>query len=209
MSIKIDWNKETGLLDISHNNLSNLSCINFDDYPNLKELNCNTNQISNLDNLPINLKELNCDNNQIKTLDKLPINLKNLYCRNNQIKKLDKLPINLKQLYCYNNQLTNLDNLPINLETLKCSNNQITSLDNLPINLKELRCYDNPLDVKYENMASDDILKLNIELRKKEQYVEYINNERLKAKIYLKYIAINFNELIPSDIITEIINFIV
>jgi hypothetical protein len=58
-------------------------------------------------------------------------------------------------------------------------------------------------------MSSNDIIKLNQELRKKEQYAEYINNERLKAKIYLKYIAINFNELIPLDIISEIINFIV
>jgi hypothetical protein len=58
-------------------------------------------------------------------------------------------------------------------------------------------------------MRSYDILKLNQELRKKEQYAEYINNERLKSKIYLKYIALNFNKLIPSDIINEIINFIV
>jgi Leucine-rich repeat (LRR) protein len=169
MSLKIKWNKKTGLLDIRFNNLSNLSCINFDDYPNIKILYCSFNQLTYIDYLPISLKILDCSNNRLT--------------------KLDKLPINLKELYCWNNQLT--------------------ALDNLPINLKELYCIDNPLDAKYKNMSSNDIIKLNKNMRKKEQYAEYINNEQLKAKIYLKYIALNFNELIPLDILNEIINFIV
>jgi Leucine-rich repeat (LRR) protein len=229
MSLKISWNKETGLLDIINNNLPDLSCINFDDYPNIKILNCNNNKLISLDNLPISLKNLYCNNNQLTSLDNLPINIKILDCANNQITSLNNLPINLKELYCWNNQIKLLDNLPINLKKLDCDNNQLKSLDNLPINLKKLYCCNNqiklldklpinlellycdnnPLDAKYKHLTPDDIIKLNKELRKKEQYAEYINNERLKAVIYLKYIALNFNEIIPLDIINEIINFIV
>jgi Leucine-rich repeat (LRR) protein len=59
----------------------------------------------------VNLKELNCGSNQITQLDNLPQSLRELYCGNNQITKLDNLPPNLQILYCSNNELPKILNI--------------------------------------------------------------------------------------------------
>ena len=51
-------------LDISQKGLSKLPD-DIDKYINIKELICNYNKITNLDNLPTSLKELYCDNNPL------------------------------------------------------------------------------------------------------------------------------------------------
>ena len=53
---------------------------------NLKELNCESNIFTQLDNLPQKLKGLNCSKNSIIQLDKLPDTLETLYCYNNPLK---------------------------------------------------------------------------------------------------------------------------
>ena len=123
------------------------------------KLNCSTNQLKSLPNLP-NITVLYCNNNELQSLPNFP-NLTKLTCRYNQLTSLPKFT-NLTQLYCHNNQLKSLPNfanltfldcddnklelLPnfIKLTKLTCRGNQLKSLPNLP-NLSELGCWDNQL----------------------------------------------------------------
>ena len=57
-----------------------------DKYTNLKELNCNYNKITSLDNLPPTLKVLYCWKNKITSLDNLPSKLEVLYGVDNPLK---------------------------------------------------------------------------------------------------------------------------
>ena len=88
----------------------------------ITELNLSSN---NLNKLPddiykyVKLIKLDCHSNKLTSIDNLPPNLQILDCSFNKITKLDNLPINLKELYRIYNKLTNsLDNLPDNLEIL-------------------------------------------------------------------------------------------
>jgi hypothetical protein len=91
---------------------------------NLKEVNCETNQIQTLI-LPNGLKRLNCHRNKVTTLS-LPDTLRDLDCSTNQIEILH-LSSGLKKLICHHNQLENLT-LPDSLEELNCAYNKITDL---------------------------------------------------------------------------------
>ena len=64
-------NLEITELNLSHKNL--LECPDLSRYTKLIKLNMSCNKIRYLDNLPSNLKELICDYNQITQLDNLPI----------------------------------------------------------------------------------------------------------------------------------------
>jgi Leucine-rich repeat (LRR) protein len=134
---------DTEIINISNKNLTYLPSLKR--FFKLKVLDCSSNQIKQLDNLPNNLEILDCSSNQIKQLDNLPNNLEILYCSNNQIKQFDNLPNNLEKLNCYNNQIKQLDNIPLTLEILNCSSNQITQLNNLPHSLEFLWCYNNQI----------------------------------------------------------------
>ena len=137
----------------------------------LKTLNCNWNQLTDLDistnnaledlyccdneltNLNVsnhsNLSWLHCDNNQLTSLH-LSTNgvLTNLRCLNNQLDTLDLSEnIMLTSLYCGGNQLTDLD-LSENtmLTSLYCSENQLTNLDlHQNVALESLYCSFNDL----------------------------------------------------------------
>jgi Leucine-rich repeat (LRR) protein len=73
-------------------------------YTNLIKLDCSSNLLTSLDNLPHNLQYLNCCNNQLTSLDNLPYNLQKLYCSYNKLTNLDNLPIKLQYLFNYGNQ---------------------------------------------------------------------------------------------------------
>lgn len=100
-------------------------------------------EIDNLNSFDIieNLKELNCENNQLILLPPMP-KLKILNCGSNLLISLPSMP-NLEQLFCGYNQLTLLPSMP-NLEIIHCQNNQITTLPPM-LNLKYLGCIGNPL----------------------------------------------------------------
>jgi Leucine-rich repeat (LRR) protein len=71
-------------LSLSDNGLNKLP----DDihkYTNLIKLDCYGNNLTNLDNLPINLQELYCCKCNLTNLDNLPHNLKILNCSLNKI----------------------------------------------------------------------------------------------------------------------------
>ena len=92
------------LLDISNKRLTELP----DDlhlYIHLQILDCESNKLTQLNNLPPIIKILFCHNNNITHLDNLPNELKYLYCENNKITKFNNLPQSLKELDCYENPL--------------------------------------------------------------------------------------------------------
>lgn len=141
--------------------------------PNLIDLDCRNNQISNLLPLPEGMEYLSCDDNLIINLPILPNTLQYLYCNNNEIVSLqENLPEelvdlfcngnnlvslpqlenleNLMNLSCSHNQLSNLPDLPNNnlgLRTLNCSHNSLQALPELPNNLTELNCTFNQIFV--------------------------------------------------------------
>jgi len=111
----------------------------------LTYLNCNSNPLSFLPALPAGLGRLNCGNDRLSSLPDLPDNLNWLGCNNNDLTSLPGLPNSLESLYCYVNQLPSLPGLPDNLVTLECGDNQLSALPGLPDNLTYLYCYDNQL----------------------------------------------------------------
>lgn len=134
-------------LDVSHLELEYLYCshndleqLNVKNSKWLKELDCSSNRLTELDvnvNHKPNLVRVECQNNQLTSLI-LGENqmLEKLNCANNQLTQLNlNNMISLKELKCQNNQLTALDvSSSPNLTTLVLKNNQLTSLnlDNNP-----------------------------------------------------------------------------
>jgi len=82
-------------------------------YDKIVHLNCISNGLTLLPELPNSLIEFYCGNNhfsdQFSVLYELPKSLKILSCDNNQLNGLPKLPYSLKYLWCYNNQLQSLN----------------------------------------------------------------------------------------------------
>ncbi len=87
--ININSKKIEGILDFSR-------------FTKLINLNCDSNNISNLDNLPNSLIKLNCRFNKITNLDNLPNSLTKLDCSYNKITSLNNLPNSLIELFCDN-----------------------------------------------------------------------------------------------------------
>ncbi|MFN0204195.1 MAG: M12 family metallopeptidase [Bacteroidia bacterium] len=114
-------------------------------FTDLKTLECNNNQLTNLASLPTNLIHLVCFENNITILPPLPNSLTHLLCRANQITSLPPLPNNLKHLDCQVNQLTSLPPLPNSLLELYCGINSLTNLPILPSNLEWFGCHYNQL----------------------------------------------------------------
>lgn len=96
----------------------------------LEYLDCSSNKITYLDNLPCGLKTLICSNNTICTLDSLPNRLEYLDCSYNKLKSLSGLPLTLKSLNCEHNQLTMICLKKLKyLSDLNVSNNYISILN--------------------------------------------------------------------------------
>ena len=156
-------------IDVRFKNISNLSGIQF--FPNLKELNCNYNQLTSLDvSQNPALQYLYCAGNNLTSLDvSKNTKLTELECYQNQLTELDvrqnaaltylgfsknnltSLDVShntqLEQLDCGRNQLTELDvHNNTKLWYLACSENKLTSLDlSQNTKLNELYCSDNQL----------------------------------------------------------------
>ncbi len=145
------------LLNVSNANISDLTGIG--SFSNLRQLGCNSNQLSQLDiSSLINLNGLVCNNNLLSQLDlSNQLDLTYLNCSNNSLTQLDVSDfINLYFLDCSNNILSNLniENLP-NLEEFDCHDNQLTSL-NFTAAAFLIHCYlnDNALtDLVFGNLT--------------------------------------------------------
>jgi hypothetical protein len=114
-------------------------------FSNLSSLNCESNLLTTLPNLPSTLTSLNFSYNQITEIKNLPTGLVNLRMIGNKITKLPALPNNLQILNCSNNPITELPPLPANLNTLFCEHTMINKLPILPAKLEGLMCNDNRL----------------------------------------------------------------
>ena len=92
---------------------------------NITELNYNSQNLSELPELPDTLEILYCHNNNLSELPELPDTLETLYCHNNNLSELPELPDTLIELSCYNNNLSELPQLPDTLEILDCEDNKL------------------------------------------------------------------------------------
>ena len=160
-------------IDVRFKNISNLSGIQF--FPNLKELNCNHNQLTSLDvSQNPALQYLYCAGNNLTSLDvSKNTKLTELECYQNQLTELDvrqnaaltylgfsknnltSLDVskntNLTDLGCYENQLTSLDvSKNTKLEKLWCYQNHLTSLDVSQTAVTELKASGNQIDINVE-----------------------------------------------------------
>ncbi|MDY7395684.1 T9SS type A sorting domain-containing protein [Aureibaculum sp. 2210JD6-5] len=168
-SVPTDNIKNITALNVSNRNISDLTGI--EDFAALKNLNCSSNKLTNLD-LTKNtaLTSLYCQQNNISSLDisknvllttllcyrnkltSLDVSKNTmlivLFCANNKLTSLDvSNNIALRNLYCYYNQLTSLD-LSRNtaLIRLDCFRNELVDLDvSQNTNLEHLYCYNNQI----------------------------------------------------------------
>lgn len=118
-------------------------------FPNLRDLNCSGNELTELSINSANLRILSCYGNKLTNLDvsNCP-NLTYLDCDSNSVRKLDvsKNPA-LEMLYCADNGLRTLDvSKNTSLTLLYCAYNELTALDvSKNTALIELNCGNNPL----------------------------------------------------------------
>jgi len=174
-----------------------------EDFTNLEELICSWTYISALDvSKNLNLKNLNCDTNQLTSL-KLNDGLEELHCGSNQLTSLDINNTSLKYLQCGGNQLSslNVSNNP-DLEFIGCSGgNQLTSI-NLKnnTNLIELNCDNNSL--KYldlsENVAIERIFCENNKLMSLDLSSNSVLRELFCSKNQLTSLNLSQNPLLEA-----------
>ncbi|PZX95236.1 hypothetical protein DOS84_01345 [Flavobacterium aquariorum] len=186
--------KNVGLLDVSSSSISDLTGIQ--DFEDLWELICNTNQLTNLDvSKNINLNSLYCYNNHLTSLDvSNNINLDDLNCSTNQLTYLDvSKNVKLLNLDCDKNQLISLDlSKNLKLATLYCSNNLLASLDvSQNIDLTGFSCSTNRL-------TSLDVSK-NIKLSDLGCYTNQLTNLDVTKNIKLERLSCQFNKLTNLD----------
>ena len=131
------------LLLINDLNLTSIDGIQY--FNDLTYLDCSSNQLTTLPELPSGLTYLDCGDNEITSLPELPSSLTELHCSSNQLTSLPELPSSLTELHCGSNQLTTLPELPSSLTELNCVGNQLTSLPELPNSLYWLNCGLNPI----------------------------------------------------------------
>ncbi|WP_329804340.1 DUF7619 domain-containing protein [Flavobacterium facile] len=135
-------------LNVSASSISSLEGIQY--FTNLTYLQCNNNQLTNL-NVSSNtaLTKLQCEYNQLTNLNVSNNTvLTELHCNNNQVTNLNvSSNTALIYLWCYDNQLTNLNLSNNNTFTyLDCNSNQLTSLNVSGVTaLRTLWCNNNQL----------------------------------------------------------------
>jgi hypothetical protein len=176
-------------------------------YPNLKQLSCNNNQLSNLvvANM-ISLESINCNSNQLQQIDlsglsnlkDLSVNLnqlasidlsdcldlESLSCSNNQLSLLEVANLSmLNNIFCSNNSIVslNLSGLSPQFIALYCENNQLSTLDLTGYsNIQWLRCGGNNLVTMFLKNGSSYSSSLNFS---NNPTLEYICADELKLPI--------------------------
>jgi Leucine-rich repeat (LRR) protein len=206
-------NKNVTCLVISFGNIK--GTIQLNNLPNLQELNCSHNRITEIQGLQLpNLQKLFCSNNQITNIQELQLpNLQKLYCFNNQITAIQELQLpNLQELYCSNNQITNIQELQLpNLQELNCSYNQIVILSFiLPTVFRTLYYYDNPVEYispnvnRFLNRSKTTHCVYNDSQNVHNHHVQECIRKSIARIIGMKPTILNVREYIVKDeILTE------
>ena len=136
--LKANWADETGTIlaedvryiDCAYQGIKDLTGIEL--FPNLYDLNCGGNGLSELKISNANLRTLYCYENKLTVLDVSGCpNLSDLNCGVNLLTELDiSHNTNLVDFYCYNNQLKKLDvSKNTKLTYLDCEGNLLDALD--------------------------------------------------------------------------------
>ncbi|MDO5986794.1 T9SS type B sorting domain-containing protein [Flavivirga amylovorans] len=177
-------------LDLEGFNISDLTGIQ--DFSALEILNCQSNNLANLDvTQNTNLFQLFCNNNQLTNLDVTQnTSLEILWCHFNQLSNLNVTQNpNLRAFVCGNNMLTSLDvTQNLNIRDLVCDNNLITSINTSQNNrLNIFQCGNNLLtDLNLSN-------NLNISFLTCEN--NQLSNLELSVNSLLTNLNCSFNQL--------------
>ena len=144
-----DDNFEQALINLGYDNVLDdyVLTANINTIQTLYVINQNIYDLTGIEDFT-NLIELACDSNQLTSLDvSASTALISLYCNYNQLTSLDANNPALKMLSCANNQLISLFiNTTNALTTLHCANNQLTNLDiSDKLDLRDLYCHSNQL----------------------------------------------------------------
>lgn len=131
-------------MDISGGIIYDLDGIQF--FTSLEDLDCSSNVIGVINELPNKIKSLNLSNNHLSILPPLPDSLETLNLYDNTLYQIPPLPSTLMHLECGDNFLDSLPTLPIHLNYLGCHRNYLSSLPELPDSLIQLTCTQNELD---------------------------------------------------------------
>ena len=89
------------------------------------------------------LKRLDCSSNLIAVLPDLPDSLEVLLCRDNLMISIPKLPRNLRRIDCSGNRITRLPRLNGALTILYCTHNLLESLPEFNPRLVKVKAYNN------------------------------------------------------------------
>ena len=134
------------ILYVSGRNISSL--VGIESFTNLIFLDCDSNNLTNLDlSQNINLSSIVCYNNQLTNLNFSNDNLVSLDCAYNNLTNLDLSNSNVFWVSCEYNDLTQINtDGALNLNILSCAQNNITSLNlSSNPNLDLIVCWENQL----------------------------------------------------------------
>ena len=184
MTITIKFND-----DIIHQYNSFKKILKLDNYNDISYIDCSSNRLSSLPELPNLLTSLWCSNNNLSILPELPNSLIYIWCYSNNIFRLPELPNSLKTLYCSYNSISSLPELPNSLEILNCGYNNLYMLPKLPNSLIGFEYYDNPIYThieKYFNGKHQQFFDYQRQMKR--IFANKIGNWYLDCKYNPKYL---------------------
>ena len=180
------WKKKLKKLDFSNNPYAtNLYCnglqltdLNVSGCTSLTEIDCSSNQLTSLNNIPTSVQTLNCSSNKFSGTFSLTgrsaltsfdisnnpsLTTVNVYS-NSALTSLNVQNCSaMTTLQCYSNKLSSLYLTGCSaLVYLSCQSNQITSLSNLPTSLQTIYCNDNKLSGTFDVINRSALKTLDI-----------------------------------------------
>lgn len=186
---KIKYLTGLTILDISHNNITEINPVIFDRFINLKGLDISWNNLENLDLGTLTkgelLEYLNLSNNKIKEING----------------SLEHPLIRLTSLYFANNFITELpetfsDHFP-NLLNLDLSNNSFTSFENY---------ISNSTSLKLLNLEHNSINSTIIEAHVEELRIGYNELTSLPRNLFVESLSIEHNKISEIDYDEDLFN---
>ncbi|MEM6514689.1 MAG: T9SS type A sorting domain-containing protein [Bacteroidota bacterium] len=208
---------------LTNNPVNAEGVLNISNTPNLKELFCINNSLSDLDtSTNLNLELLDCADNDLTSLiisgNSL---LRSLNCSNNALENLDiSQNVILELVNCDSNELQNLitdTNSNINLVELSCADNQLTNLSisnyqalsRLNCSVNQLTALDvqaNP-DLRFLSASVNEITSINLAnnalLEELLISQNTLNDLNISANTNLNRLNCNFNEITTLDVSTN------
>lgn len=159
---ELNYFENLEILDVSSNNLTNIEYLPL----TLIELACHNNNLTNIISHNL-LKRLDCSSNNLESLNNFDL-LEQLVCDKNQLKTLNSFQ-NMTRLICKFNPIIKIGSLP-KVSYLDCSNtslsgtfgqdNIFTNLEYLLINKTNISSLSTNLRIKTLEMAGSKITKL-------------------------------------------------